>query len=116
MNTETHNCLEVEVLYLERIALIGENLVTVSLNDVSLQDVPALTMASQTLRTDKNVPFAFTLRYDPSLIKDNHTYSLSARIEHEGRLLYINTSAYEVDLNNPSDTPLTVVVQRVANG
>ncbi|PSS49004.1 YbaY family lipoprotein [Pseudomonas sp. BBP2017] len=113
MTTEKHNCLEIEVLYLERIALIGEKLVTVSLNDVSLQDAPALPMASQTLRTDQNVPFDFKLRYDPSLIKDNHTYSISARIEHEGRLLYINTRAYTIDLNNPSATPLTVVVQRI---
>ena len=115
MNTEMLKCLEIEVLYRERIALNGEHLVSVTLYDVSLQDVAALPLASQSLRTDQNVPFSFALRYDPSLVKDGHRYGISARIEHEGQLIYTSTSAYDVDLQQPSASPLTVIVQRVAS-
>ncbi|MFK8331665.1 YbaY family lipoprotein [Pseudomonas sp. BJa5] len=114
MNNEITPCLEVEVFYLERMALPGEVLVSVNLEDVSRQDVAALTLASQSLRTDNGVPFTFKLRYDPSVIKDNHVYSVRARIEHEGRLIWTSTSAHTVDLNKLPGKPVHLRMEQVS--
>jgi len=113
MDNSTLKYLEITVSYPERIALRGEHVTSVSLDDVSLADAAALTIASQSIRTTDGYQHAFQLRYDPSLINSKHTYSLSARIEHDGRLIYINTTSHEVDLNNLPDKPLSVRVRRI---
>ncbi|MCG6282610.1 YbaY family lipoprotein, partial [Vibrio diabolicus] len=73
--------------YRERIALSDNAVVTVTLQDVSLMDAPAKVIATQTFETKgKQVPFAFELAYDSAQIDARHTYSVSARIELNGKL------------------------------
>ena len=76
------------VLYRERIMLPPTATVTVSLADTSLMDAPAKIIDTQVL-TGGSPPYKFTLNYDPAQIVANHTYTVSARIEGDGKLRFI---------------------------
>ncbi|RSK44132.1 YbaY family lipoprotein [Hymenobacter perfusus] len=85
------------ITYRNRMALPPTAVVRVVLQDVSLQDVAATVLDSVTIRPNgRQVPFAFGLHYDPSLIKPGNTYTVQARITGGGRLLYLNDEAYPV--------------------
>ncbi len=78
------------VNYREKILLPDNAKVTVSLQDVSLQDVKAKVISQHSfLSRGDQVPLDFVLNFDNGAIEDNHTYSVSAKIEKEGKLLFI---------------------------
>ncbi|WP_081454187.1 YbaY family lipoprotein [Vibrio furnissii] len=98
--------------YRERIALPDNAVVTVTLQDVSLMDAPAKVIATQTFETKgKQVPFAFELAYDSAQIDARHTYSVSARIELNGKLRFITDTHYGVitDEHNTNQVNLKLV-------
>lgn len=104
-----------EVFYLNRMALPADAQLTVSLNDVSLADAPAKVLARQEINTaGKQVPISFTLTYDPTQVQANHTYSISARIEQQGQLLYINTEHIRVKLDGTDPQSVRVKVDAVS--
>ncbi|RUS66108.1 hypothetical protein CUZ56_02186 [Saezia sanguinis] len=104
-----------EVFYLNRMALPADAQLTVSLNDVSLADAPAKVLSRQEINTaGKQVPISFTLTYDPTQVQANHTYSISARIEQQGQLLYINTEHIGVKLDGTDPQPVRVKVDAVS--
>jgi putative lipoprotein len=71
-----------DVTYLQRIALPDDAVVTVRLQDVSRQDVSAEVLGEQVIETDgKQVPIPYEVEDDEDDIVDNHTNSMSARIE-----------------------------------
>lgn len=78
-----------QVIYRERIMLAPPGVVTVTLADTSLMDAPARVIATQVIEGVTAPPIKFALDYDPSTIIPNHTYSVSARIEVDGRLRFI---------------------------
>ncbi|UUM31462.1 YbaY family lipoprotein [Vibrio japonicus] len=85
------------VFYRERIALPDNAVVTVKLQDVSLADAPAKVIAEHRFETNgAQVPFDFELTYDASEIEPRHRYSVSARIEVEGKLKFITDTSYPV--------------------
>ncbi|MCR9385517.1 YbaY family lipoprotein [Vibrio metoecus] len=85
------------VAYRERIALPDNAVVTVYLQDVSLADAPATVIAKQNFITNgMQVPLEFNLAYDSSRIKASHRYSVSARIEVDGKLRFITDTHYGV--------------------
>lgn len=85
------------VTYRQRIALPDNAIVEVKLQEVSRLDAPAVTIAEQTIPTEgQQVPFAFTLDYNPSQINPRYTYAIQARITVNGELQWINTTAYQV--------------------
>jgi putative lipoprotein len=85
------------VAYRERMALPGNALLTVPIEDVSLVDRPAKVIAEQRIEfAGKQAPLAFKLPYDASRIDPKHTYSVSARITVDDQLRFLNTSAYRV--------------------
>ncbi|CAH0525298.1 YbaY family lipoprotein [Vibrio hippocampi] len=97
------------VAYRERIALPPNAVVTIKLLDVSKQDVAADVVAEQTFTTDgAQVPFDFELSYDTTDIQPKHTYSVSARIEVDGKLRFISDTRYAVitDSNNTQHAAL----------
>ena len=102
--------LDGEVFYLQRIALPPTAEVTVSLQDVSLADAPAVELARQQLETGRQVPLAFHLDYDRGQVKPGHSYAVSARIEDNGRLLFISTERHSVKLDGSDPQPLRVRV------
>lgn len=101
------------VAYRERIALPDNAVVTVYLQDVSLADAPATVIAKQNFITNgMQVPLEFNLAYDSSKIKASHSYSVSARIEVDGKLRFITDTHYGVI----TDTNATKQVQMMLVG
>ncbi len=100
------------VFYRERIALPPGAVVTVQLNDVSRADAPSVTIAETQMIAEHAVPIPYELGYDDAVILDNHSYSLSARIESGGRLLFVSTQRVSVLTGQGEATD--ILVERVA--
>lgn len=100
--------LDGEVFYLQRIALPPTATLTVSLQDVSLADAPAQTLARQSGPIQSQVPLPFHLSYDQKQVQQGHTYAVSARIEVDGKLLMISTERYSVDLTLEEKPPVRI--------
>ena len=83
--------LDGEVFYLQRIALPPTATLSVSLQDVSLMDAPAVTLAEQKGPVKGQVPLPFHLSSDPAQANPGHTYPVSERIEVAGQILFITT-------------------------
>lgn len=112
MNTAT---VTGNVTYRPRIALPPNAVVKVSLQDVSRADAAAIVLDQQTISTNgKQVPIPFTLQYNPSQIKPNHDYAVSARILVNGKLQWISTARNSVITRGNPTSNITVVVQQVS--
>lgn len=105
--------LDGEVFYLQRIALPPTATLSVSLQDVSLADAPAVLLAEQKGPVKGQVPLPFHLSYDPDQVKPGHRYSVSARIEVAGKLLFITTEHNGVKLDGSDPQPLKIRVDAV---
>jgi putative lipoprotein len=85
------------VTYLQRMALPPTAVIEVKLQDVSLADAPAKVIAEQTFNMgERQVPVSFSLNFDPAKIDPKHTYSLSARITVDGKLVFVSDKSYPV--------------------
>ncbi|MDE1195347.1 MAG: YbaY family lipoprotein [Pseudomonas sp.] len=104
----TPGTVDGEVFYLQRMALPPTAVLEVSLQDVSLADAPAQTLSSQKGPIKGQVPLPFHLTYDQKQVKPGHTYSVSARIEVDGKLLMISTERYTVDLTLEEKPPVKI--------
>ncbi|WPC30508.1 YbaY family lipoprotein [Pseudomonas moraviensis] len=105
--------LDGEVFYLQRIALPPSATLSVSLQDVSLADAPAVVLAQQKGPIEGQVPLPFHLSYDPAQVKPGHRYSVSARIEVNGELMFITTENHAVPLDGNDPQPLKIRVDAV---
>ena len=56
------------------------------------------------------MPLPFHLSYDPAQVKPGHRYSVSARIEADGQLLFITTENHAVQLDGSDPQPLKIRV------
>ena len=102
------------VSYLPRIALDPNAVIDVQLQDVSLADAPAKTIASQSIDArGQQVPIAFALPYDPAVINAQHRYALAVWISVAGQLRFVNTTAIPVLTNGARATNLEVLVDPV---
>ncbi|WP_133751861.1 YbaY family lipoprotein [Pseudomonas sp. LP_7_YM] len=99
-----------EVFYLQRMALPPTATLKVTLQDVSLADAPAQTLASESGPIKGQVPLPFHLTYDHKQVKEGHTYAVNARIEVDGKLLLISTERYAVDLTLEEKPPVRIRV------
>lgn len=97
----------------EGVVLPDDAVLTVQIQDVSLQDVAATIVAEQVIPLQgQQPPLAFAVDYDPAMILPANTYSLAARItDASGAPLYIsNTITPVLTRDNPSvNVPVTVV-------
>lgn len=109
----SHATLDGEVFYLQRIALPPAATLSVALQDISLADAPAVTLARQSGPVKGQVPLSFHLSYDPAQLKSGHRYAVSARIELDGKLLFINTQQHSVTLDGKDPQPLRIKVDQV---
>ncbi|WP_044873743.1 YbaY family lipoprotein [Pseudomonas sp. LFM046] len=105
--------LEGEVFYLQRIALPPSAILSVSLQDVSLADAPAIELARQQGQVQGQVPLAFRLDYAPTKIQANHRYAVSARIELDGKLMFVSTEQHSVRLDGTDPQPLRIKVDPI---
>jgi putative lipoprotein len=98
------------VVYRERVALTGEAVLEVTLEDTSRADAPATVIARRSMSNPGQVPIAFELPFDPAQIATGRRYAVRARIIDRGVLAFISTQAYLVDLESPP-SPLTILVE-----
>lgn len=98
------------VSYRERIALPA-SIVEVRLIDVSLADAPSMTIASATIRTERQVPIPYRLRFNHKAIQQGHRYALRATISVDGKMWFTTTTAYPVLAGGQDETNL--VLERV---
>lgn len=105
--------LDGEVFYLQRIALPPSATLSVSLQDVSLADAPAVVLDEQKGPVKGQVPLPFHLSYDPAQVKPGHRYSVSARIEVNGELMFITTENHAVQLDGNDRQPLKIRVDAI---
>jgi len=100
------------ITYRERIPLSPGAVVKISLNDTSYADGPAVLVAAQTITDPGQVPIDFKVRYPRGAINTRSTYSISVRIEEaDGRLAFINDTAYDVLTHgNPDRVDMVLVM------
>ena len=85
------------VTYRERITLTPGATLIVQIRDTSYADAAAELIAEQVIADPGQVPIKFKVPYDPDDIDSRNVYSVSARIEEsDGRLAFINDTAYDV--------------------
>lgn len=104
----TSASLDGEVFYHQRMALPPDATLSVKLQDVSRADAPAVVLAEQRGPIKNQVPLPFQLSYDRAQIKPGHRYSVSARIELDGQLLFISTENNAVQLDGSDPKPLRI--------
>ena len=99
--------------YRERILLSPGHVLTVRLEDVSLADAPARTLAEQATPLERRAPpYAFNLAYDPTDIRENHSYAVRAEIrDPEGRLRFTTDTRHPVITGG---APMNVDIMMVA--
>ncbi len=101
--------------YRERIAVPPDATLFVELQDVSLADAPAVTLAAQRYALSA-VPAPFKLSYDDALIKDGHRYSVRATITQGQKLLFTTDTAYPVISDEAGNSVDLMLVQVQAQG
>jgi putative lipoprotein len=107
--------IEGNVWYRERMALPPNAEIRVSLEDVARMDVPSQVIATTRFVPEGGPPWAFTLEYDPQTLQHKGRFVLRARIEADGRLLFINADSIPA-FGRDAAEPLQVLVSRVPGG
>ena len=90
--------------------------VTIRLLDVSLADASSKTLAEQIVQGCTKFPVAYALIFDDTTLHLEHSqfYSLSARIEKDGKLLFINDTHIMIAKDGKllTDVELPVIMVR----
>ena len=102
-----------QVVWRERIMLPPQTKVIVRLQDVSLADAPAKVIAEAVIPA-QTPPVAFSLGYDPAMIAPTARIAVSARVEVDGRLRFINDTHIPVINGGPTEG-VEVLVKGVGN-
>jgi len=115
--TGTEASLNVEVFYRERMMLPPTATLEVVLEDSAKMDVAADRIANKTISVESGPPYRVTLAYDPSKLDPKGRFGVSARIEDQGKLIFISMEfvpAFGNDgsLGAPANDPVTVLVRR----
>ncbi len=98
------------IFYLQRIALPHNAVVQIQVADVSRMDASAFMLASQQFSTHgRQVPLAFSLTYDTVGIRDDGTYTVSAKIYVDGVLLWTSDSHNPVISNGVAKVDVRLV-------
>lgn len=100
--------VEGSVTYLQRIAVPEGAKLLVELRDVSLADAPSTLLTAQE-HDLIGVPMEYTLNFSDSEIDERNTYSVSARITLDGKLLFISDTSYPVLTRGAGDTADLIV-------
>ncbi|MBO9411203.1 MULTISPECIES: YbaY family lipoprotein [unclassified Ruegeria] len=96
--------------YRERIAVLPDATLFVELQDVSLADAPAVTLASQRYALT-NVPADYQLTYDDALIQDGRTYAVRGAIYQGNKLLFTTDTVNPVLTRGAGDTADLLLVK-----
>lgn len=99
-----------EVTYRERIALPDTAVLSIELIDLALPDRPRLSVSAPT--GAGQVPLAFTLTFEDSMILPQHAYALNAEI-HAGDVHFRNAEPFNVTPLAQTE-PVVIVTNLVA--
>jgi putative lipoprotein len=99
--------------YKERIAVRPGTVLEVQVLDVSRADAPSVTLASRRYAVNR-VPFPFSLDVDADLIDDRFTYSVSATLSLDGKVINRTTQFYPVLTRDAPNTVDVVMDQMKA--
>lgn len=100
------------IAYRERIALPANAAIEVKVQDVSLQDAAAKTIAETVFAPEgKQVPIPFQLSYNPADINQAHNYQVEANITVNGKLMFVSTAAYPV-ITHGAPSQVAVMLQQ----
>ncbi len=95
------------VTYRERIAMPADAVLTVTLEDVSLADAPAVTLVQTQFPLDgRQVPIPFSLNYPASAVTPGATYAARARITVGDTLRFVTMDHNPVNALNPAPAEL----------
>lgn len=87
----TQKTLTGKITHVGSSEIAGNSKVLVQIQDVSMMDAAAETLASVTITDATSFPISYTLKYDPSKVKAHHRYSMSVRINGpDAKLHFIN--------------------------
>jgi len=101
------------VTYRERIALVPGTQLRVTLSETTRADAPAQFIAETTVPDVIGVPIPFRIAFDPRWVDPKLTYTLRARIEREGRVLFTNDAPVHV-LTGGAPSRVEIVVVSVS--
>ncbi len=102
-----------KVWYREKFTLPQGAILKVQLADVALQDAPAQVISRKTIKLTQHAPFTFSLDYQESELAAYGDYVIQARIEHNGNLLFINSTRIAAFSEEGGD--IDVLVNKVSN-
>jgi putative lipoprotein len=100
------------VSYRERMALPEDAVVIVRVEDVSIADAPAVTIAEQVIVPTRQVPIPFSLTIDPTVLEERRRYAVRAEIRVDDVLLWVTDTVVPVSSSEPT-TDLELVLVRV---
>ena len=105
------------VTYRERMALRLDAVITVRLQDVSLQDAPAMLLAEQVIEGQRrSVPIPFSIEYDKGRINSNRSYAVRADIrDGSGKMLWTTDTMIPVITRDAPTENVEVVLKLVEN-
>jgi putative lipoprotein len=93
----------------ERIALVPDTQLRVRLEEVSRGDAPAQFIAETTIPRIGQPPIRFRIALDPRVIDPRRSYTLTARIERDDQVLFINDPPLRVLTGgNPAQVDIVV--------
>ncbi len=99
-----------EVRFHRNVELPPGATVTVTLQDTSLADASAIELGTDVINDAARLPVRFRIEYDGEKIDDRNEYSLSARVEANGELLYINDTVHPIITGgNPRNSDVRVI-------
>jgi putative lipoprotein len=94
----------------ERVTLLPDTRLRVTLNESSRADAPAQFIAETMVPDVTQVPVPFRLQYDPAWVDPKLVYTLTARIERFNQLLFISDQQVRVLTGGASSRAEIVVV------
>jgi uncharacterized lipoprotein YbaY len=89
--------------------------ITVSLVDASLQDVAARPLNTFVFYGSPRFPISYEIPYSITQTQAMQQYSIQARIEKDGQLLYINDQYTPVQLIPTPIYPINIVMKNVGS-
>jgi len=88
---------------------------TVTLQDVSVADAPAVVLSSEVIElSDTEFPVAFELPYELGDIAENNTYSVAGRVEAGGELVMISDTIVPVITSGAPTSEVEIALVTVA--
>lgn len=96
------------IAYVQRAPLPASAIAHVEIDDITLEDAPAVVISALDIPITHLAPIPFSLSYDPTKIDPKHRYALNVRVEADGKLLYLNKTRFPLFQNNAPTTGLEI--------